>query len=247
MAISPALRGRGIGRKLLEFTIEQAKQMGAGQLSLGSSTKLANAVHLYESLGFRHVPRERLPWMEYARSDVFMELPLSTRAMESRLAVRADIPRLLGILGQVVPLMRTAGNLQWDEIYPNAGVLEDDIIRGQLWVAVIEGCIAGMAAITMDQSPEYAEAGWDIDEPAIVVHRLAVDPNSRGLGVAQLLMRKAEVVARERGICKLRVDTNTRNEATQRLFPKLGYLLAGEIGLGFRPGLRFYCYEKCLG
>jgi RimJ/RimL family protein N-acetyltransferase len=50
----------------------------------------------------------------------------------------------------------------------------------------------------------------------------------------------------ERGIGVLRVDTNTQNEATQRLFPKLGYELAGEIGLGFRPGLRFLCYEKRL-
>ena len=28
--------------------------------------------------------------------------------------------------------------------------------------------------------------------------------------------------------------------------PKLGYTYAGEIGLGFRPGLRFRCYEKRL-
>ena len=34
--------------------------------------------------------------------------------------------------------------------------------------------------------------------------------------------------------------------ATQRLFPKLGYRFAGEIGLAFRPGLRFFCYEKRL-
>jgi hypothetical protein len=27
----------------------------------------------------------------------------------------------------------------------------------------------------------------------------------------------------------------------------LGYVFAGEIGLGFRPNLRFYCYEKRLG
>ena len=34
--------------------------------------------------------------------------------------------------------------------------------------------------------------------------------------------------------------------ATQRLFPRLGYRFAGEIGLAFRPGLRFFCYEKRL-
>jgi ribosomal protein S18 acetylase RimI-like enzyme len=88
--------------------------------------------------------------------------------------------------------------------------------------------------------------GWDIDEPAIVVHRLAVDPAFRGAGVAAALMQKAEDVAVERGVGVLRVDTNTQNEATQRLFPKLGYRLAGEISLQFRPGLRFFCYEKRL-
>ena len=52
--------------------------------------------------------------------------------------------------------------------------------------------------------------------------------------------------ARERGIAKLRVDTNTQNQVTQRLFPKLGYTFAGEITLDFRPGLNFLCYEKQL-
>ena len=79
-----------------------------------------------------------------------------------------------------------------------------------------------------------------------VVHRLAVNPEFRGAGLAGALMNKAEEVAMERGISVLRVDTNTQNEATRRLFPKLGYVLAGEIGLGFRPGLRFLCYEKRL-
>jgi len=76
MAVSPRLRGLGIGRRLLEHAIEQARKIGAKSLFLGSSTKLKNAVHLYESIGFRHVPAERLPKMEYARADVFMEMPL---------------------------------------------------------------------------------------------------------------------------------------------------------------------------
>src|ERR1700761_3592938 len=59
MAVSPELRGLGIGRRLLEYTIAQARWMGAKSLFLGSSTKLANAVHLYEAVGFSHVPPER--------------------------------------------------------------------------------------------------------------------------------------------------------------------------------------------
>jgi ribosomal protein S18 acetylase RimI-like enzyme len=166
--------------------------------------------------------------------------------MRIRLAARDDIPALMELMRRVVPLMRAAGNLQWDETYPNETVFERDIDVGQLWVADAETCLAGLAAITMDQEPNYAQVGWDVSEPAIVVHRLAVDPEFRGAGMAGALMQKAEEVAAERCITVLRVDTNTQNAAAQRFFSKLGYQLAGEIGLKFRPGLRFFCYEKRL-
>ena len=76
MAVAPGLRGLGIGRMLLEYTIARARTMGARALYLGSSTKLANAVHLYESVGFVHVPPGQLPPAEYTRADVFMEMLL---------------------------------------------------------------------------------------------------------------------------------------------------------------------------
>ena len=76
MAVSPRLRGLGIGRELLEYAIAQAKAIGARSLFLGSSTKLKNAVHLYESIGFRHVPPGKAPPTPYTRADVFMEMPL---------------------------------------------------------------------------------------------------------------------------------------------------------------------------
>jgi ribosomal protein S18 acetylase RimI-like enzyme len=166
--------------------------------------------------------------------------------MQIRLATKHDLPALMNLVRRVVPLMRATGNLQWDETYPNDAVFQRDIDLNQLWIAEVNGSIAGVAAITMDQEPDYTQVGWDINEPAIVVHRLAVDPAFRGQGAAAALMQRAEEVAVERGITALRVDTNTNNEATQRLFPKLGYQLAGEITLEFRPGLRFLCYEKRL-
>jgi ribosomal protein S18 acetylase RimI-like enzyme len=166
--------------------------------------------------------------------------------MLTRLATHNDLPALMTLLRRVVPLMIASGNLQWDESYPNETVFLRDIGLQQLWVAQADMSIAGVAAITTDQEPDYTQVGWDIEEPAIVVHRLAVDPSFQGAGVASALMQKAEQVAAERGITILRVDTNTQNQATQRLFPKLGYQLAGEIGLKFRPGLRFFCYEKRL-
>ena len=76
MAVSSLLRGRGIGRRLLEHAISLARTLGATSLFLASSTKLPPAIHLYESVGFKHVPPESLPPSAYARSDVFMRLVL---------------------------------------------------------------------------------------------------------------------------------------------------------------------------
>lgn len=166
--------------------------------------------------------------------------------MRIRLATTEDLPVLMALVRRVVPMMVAAGNFQWDEVYPNSEVFGQDIALAQLWVAEGAAGLGGMAAITTEQEPEYAQVGWDVTEPAIVVHRLAVDPMLRGAGIASALMGQAEVVAAERGIHVLRVDTNTKNEATRRLFPKLGYVLCGEVSLGHREGLRFLCYEKRL-
>jgi len=142
--------------------------------------------------------------------------------------------------------MRAAGNFQWGDDYPNPEVFTRDIALNQLWVAEIDDHLVGVSAITTDQDPEYADAGWDINEKAIVTHRLAVDPDCQGMGIAKKLMLQAEIVAKAAGTNILRVDTNSENMATQALFPKLGYIFSGEISLPKRPGLRFLCYEKRL-
>jgi putative acetyltransferase len=85
MAIAPELRGQGAGRKLLSAAIDHARELGASSLFLGSSRKLANAVHLYEALGFAHVAPETLH-MPYARADVFMQLTLAPPVPERALS-----------------------------------------------------------------------------------------------------------------------------------------------------------------
>jgi GNAT superfamily N-acetyltransferase len=74
MTVAESHRGRGLGRKLLAYTIAQAKALGAKTLYLETNSSLVDAVHLYEELGFRHLPPERVAPSEYARSNVFMEM-----------------------------------------------------------------------------------------------------------------------------------------------------------------------------
>lgn len=164
-----------------------------------------------------------------------------------RQATLSDLDSLMQTIKVVVAAMLACGNTQWDADYPNAEVFTRDIEQNQLWVADVDGAVAGVLAITTEKELEYADVpGWDTPEPAVVLHRLAVNPNYQGMGIAASLLHQAEVVAAELGIKRIFLDTNTINRAMQNLSMKLGYHLAGEIGLIRRPGLRFMCYEKRL-
>ncbi len=76
MTVATPFRGKSIGRKILAYTIDRAKSLGATRLFLGSNNKLADAIHLYEAYGFRHLKPEDAPSSPYVRANVFMEMNL---------------------------------------------------------------------------------------------------------------------------------------------------------------------------
>jgi putative acetyltransferase len=77
MAVTPSSQGSGIGRKLLHAVIEAARSAGAHRLYLETNHILTPAIRLYESVGFQHLPPERIVPSRYARADVYMEMNLS--------------------------------------------------------------------------------------------------------------------------------------------------------------------------
>lgn len=76
MAVAESARRLGIGRRLLETVIAQARTSGAHRLYLETNHQLQGAIRLYESAGFRHIPPECVIPSPYARADVSMELLL---------------------------------------------------------------------------------------------------------------------------------------------------------------------------
>jgi GNAT superfamily N-acetyltransferase len=76
MAVTPVWRGRGLGRRLLEYVIDRARQLRARRLYLETNSRLLPAIRLYESLGFQHLPTDRATPSPYRRANVYMELVL---------------------------------------------------------------------------------------------------------------------------------------------------------------------------
>ncbi len=73
MAVSRELRGGGIGRRLLDTVIEDARRLGARKLTIISNTVLDAAMTLYRRRGFQEVP---LTDGTYARGNIAFELTL---------------------------------------------------------------------------------------------------------------------------------------------------------------------------
>ena len=73
--VQPAVRGRGIGKKLAERVIKQARESGYRRMKLDTLASMEAAIHLYSSLGFNRITPYRHNPIEGA---VFMGLELDT-------------------------------------------------------------------------------------------------------------------------------------------------------------------------
>ena len=73
MAVDETQRNQGIGKSMLEHVIHEARALGARRLTLETNSRLMNAIHVYESLGFRHIDPSRIEPSPYKRANVFME------------------------------------------------------------------------------------------------------------------------------------------------------------------------------
>jgi len=76
MTVAESERGQGLGRQMLEHLIGSAREKKMARLYLETNSRLANAVRIYESVGFQHLPPERVKRSPYARANVFMEMNL---------------------------------------------------------------------------------------------------------------------------------------------------------------------------
>ncbi|MFC4639741.1 GNAT family N-acetyltransferase [Deinococcus hohokamensis] len=71
----PEARGRGLGRQVLDGLIEAGRQTGYARLVLETGDQQSDAVHLYESAGFRRIPN--YGYYEGMEGSLCYELPLS--------------------------------------------------------------------------------------------------------------------------------------------------------------------------
>ena len=135
---------------------------------------------------------------------------------------------------------------QWDETYPNAEIISQDLEIMTYYVAEIKGTIIGGINIDQNQDKTYLNIDWeDKSDSFLVVHRLGVKEQFWNKKIGKNLMLFTENLTKEKGLKSIRLDTYSGNPKAMGFYRRLGYRELGAINL--KPNKNeYYCFEKII-
>ncbi len=169
--------------------------------------------------------------------------------MEFRKTRKEDIPGIMRIIAQAQEYMKKEGIDQWQDGYPNEAAFEEDIAHDYSYVMTEADKVIGTIAIIFDGEPTYDviyEGAWKTtEEPYAAVHRVAVDADCKGQGIAGKMLAEVENMCHERGVRSIKNDTHRDNKSMQRMVTKNGFEYCGIIYL--ESGAERIAFEKVIG
>ncbi len=174
-----------------------------------------------------------------------MEGKLYFRRTEER-----DLDAVIEIVDAAKEYLRLQGIPQWQDGYPNRESFYKDIEREISYVLEENGKILGTIAIDLEGDRNYNwiyEGNWLSEkQPYAAIHRVAVDAERKGSGLAGKMIEEAVKLCLEKGIFSIKNDTHRLNQSMQRMLVKNGfvrcgiiYLENGEERIGFERILSF--------
>lgn len=165
-----------------------------------------------------------------------------------REATEQDLPSILKIKERVVPIMQAAGNSQWSDKYPDEEKFTADLEEASLYVYEEGAVIKGFAVVDNKHPYPYDDIPWELTRAdSRALHRMAVDPDFQGQGIASRMMEEIEARLIEAGIKGIHTDTSLENKKMQYQFEKNGYEFKGQLNLDENLDDWYVAYEKVFG
>ena len=155
--------------------------------------------------------------------------------MKIRRSTLNDVPQIMVIINDAKTYLASQNIDQWQNGYPNAEQVENDIEKGESFVVVNDDdTIMATSMFTLRKEPTYKEileGNWLISEDQVygVVHRMAIKKEYRKLGLATFLFDEFHQQLKDQNIKSLKIDTHENNVGMQSLIKKLGYKYCGII------------------
>ena len=138
------------------------------------------------------------------------------------------------IINDAKEYLASLGVDQWQNGYPNAVQIEQDILNRESYVVFNDqNKIVATSMFTTNPEPTYKkiDGNWIFDQTKKygVIHRLAVKKEFRNLGLASVLFEEFHQQLKRNNIKSLKIDTHEDNKAMQTLIKKIGYQYCGII------------------
>ena len=160
----------------------------------------------------------------------------------------ADIPAVMGLINQAKAYMKDQGIDQWQDGYPNEASIANDIAHDYSYVMEEKGKVIGTMAVLFDGEPTYDQiydGAWKTsEEPYAAIHRVAVDAECKGQGIAGAMIEEVVKMCQEKGIRSIKNDTHKDNKSMQRMQAKNGFEYCGIIYL--EDGAERIAFEKII-
>lgn len=148
-----------------------------------------------------------------------------------RQAIPADLPQIMDVVHQAQAFMATLGIDQWQDGYPSAEIIAEDIRVGRAYVFDDGGRIASIAVLTAEPEPVYEtiDGAWHTAAPYLTIHRMALGDAHRHSGLAGEILKNAVDMARSMHLSAIRADTHRGNAAMRRFLEKSGFQPCGIV------------------
>ena len=169
--------------------------------------------------------------------------------MKIQLTTLKEVPIILEIIEDAKTYLASQNIDQWQNGYPNAAQIENDILNGESFVVINdENQVMATSMFSTNKEPTYKiiEGNWIINEDEIygVIHRMAIKKEFRKFGLATLLFDEFHLQLVEKNIKSLKIDTHEDNRGMQCLIKKLGYTYCGIIYTNY--GDKRLAFEKVI-
>lgn len=167
--------------------------------------------------------------------------------MEFRQAKISDLDQIVEIIELSKKYLKETKVDQWQDGYPAKEDLRRDIESGSSYVLTNKDEIVATTVISLDGESTYNSifnGEWITNEDYIVMHRVAVHDKYKGKGIFKELIKEAEVLALNKGISSIKIDTHRDNISMQRAIVKNDFKKCGIIYL--EDGSERIAFEKVL-
>lgn len=151
--------------------------------------------------------------------------------MKLIVAKKEHLPEIMELIEQAKAFLKGRGVDQWQNGYPDQSCIEKDIEKESGYLCSIEDKIIEYPCIDFGGEPAYdtINGNWLSSKPYVVVHRMALDNNVKGKGLASAVFQLVEKLSREKGIHSFKVDTDNDNHIMKHILQKNGFQYCGTI------------------